>query len=103
MPGSIDLPTSPKSNCEKSNKYGIIAFMEVTAYDLRRVYLDTIAANQIGGETDGVTEEGAYELGYDTYEGVRAEIQRFEANRALRDVNRVLDLRHVVDVAGEAA
>ena len=42
-----------------------------SAATLMRVYKENIATNQIGGETDGISEEAAVSLGYTTLEGMK--------------------------------
>ncbi len=38
------------------------------SHDVPRIYLDNVRTNQIGGETDGIPEEVAADLGYSTWE-----------------------------------
>ena len=45
---------------------------------LRRVYFENVAANQIGGEHDGISESVAADLGYTTLEGMKDLLARNE-------------------------
>ncbi|OGL31054.1 hypothetical protein A3D14_02245 [Candidatus Saccharibacteria bacterium RIFCSPHIGHO2_02_FULL_47_12] len=53
--------------------------MNRIVHELERVYHDNVRANQIGGETDGISPEVASDLGYSTHEDTRQIIE--EANR----------------------
>ncbi len=45
---------------------------EITPQLLRRVHLDNVRDNQIGGNTDGITPEVAQDIGYSTAEEVES-------------------------------
>jgi len=83
-----------------------VAETDFTPRDLEKVYLDNVRDNQIGG-SDGITEETAVDLGFQTHEQTLALIQPNQTGapqtspRKLTSAEKnAIERRHIIEHLG---